>query len=101
MTMSSIVMIGIYVVVSGSHTYILKERKKNNLQQDFSLLDALMGTKIREGIGGKQKIYASYSDYIGSGTPQSSGKCLKLYFASGDSVVLYRENSDFKYRKPT
>ena len=92
---SGIVMIGIYVIVSGSHTYLIKGRKKIKLQQDFSLIDQVLATKIRKGIHGKQKIYNSYSDYIGGQPAQSSGSCLKLYFPSGDSTILYKDNSDF------
>jgi len=96
MVMSGMVLSGIFIIVSGSHSYILKARDNINLQQDYSLIDQVLARKVRESLYGKEEIYASYSDYTGSGLPQSSGTCLKLYFPSGDSTVFYKENSDFK-----
>jgi len=99
MIMSGIVLAGIFIIVSGSHSYMLKERDKINLQQDFSLIDEVLARNIREGYYGQQKIYASYADYTASASAQATGTCLKLYFPSGDSIVIYKENSDFKVQK--
>ncbi len=99
MVMSGVVLAGIFIIVSGSHSYILKARDRVNLQQDFSLIDKLLAHRIRGGIYGRQKIYASYADYTGSGTPQSSGTCLKIYYPLGDSTVIYTENNDLKIQK--
>lgn len=99
LVMSTIVLSGIYVIVSGSHKYIIDGRKKNRLQQDFSLIDLVLATNIRQGIFEKRKIYNSYSDYIGGQPSQSSGSCLKLYFTSGDISVFYLNNMDFKIQK--
>ena len=94
--MSGIVMVGLFIVVSGPHTYILKGREKTNLQQDFSLIDQVLANNIREGSYGKQEIYNSYADYIASQPAQSSGSCLKLYFPSGAFRIFYKESTDFK-----
>ena len=93
---STILLIVIFVIVSGSHQYILKERDEINLQQDLSLIDALLGTRIREATFCEHEIYNSYADYIASQPAQSIGSCLKLHFASGDSGLFYFENSSFK-----
>lgn len=99
LVMSGIVMAALFVIVSGSHTHVIKLRKKINLQQDVSLIGLVLGTNIRQGVYGRQEIYASYADYTGGGPTQSSGTCLKLYFPSGDSTVIYKENSGFKIQK--
>ena len=65
LVMSGIVMTGLFVIVSGSHTHVIKLRKKINLQQDVSLIGLVLGTNIRQGVYGKQEIYASYADYTG------------------------------------
>ena len=99
LVMSGIVMAGLFVIVSGSHKHVIKLRKKINLQQDLSLIGLVLGNNIRQGVYGKQEIYTSYADYTGGGPTQSSGTCLKLYFPSGDSTVIYKEDSDFKIQK--
>ncbi|MCG8608688.1 hypothetical protein MJD09_27335 [bacterium] len=96
LVMSGIVMVSIYVIVSGSHEYIIKGRKKVNLQRDFSLIRHALATNIRQGIYQKREIYADYADYLASQPKQSSGSCLKLFFPSGDSILLYKDNTDFK-----
>jgi prepilin-type N-terminal cleavage/methylation domain-containing protein len=96
LVMSSIVMTGIYVIVSGSHEYIIKGRTRVNLQRDFSLIRHALATNIRQGIYQQLEIYADYDDYLAAEPTQSSGSCLKLFFPSGDSVLLYKDNSDFK-----
>ncbi len=99
LVMSGIVLAGIFVVVSGSHSYVLKERAKINLQQDFSLIDQVLARNIREGYFNQQEIYASYADYTASASPQSTGTCLKLYFSTGDSTIIYKDGSNFKIQK--
>ena len=94
--MSAIILISIYVIVSGSHEYIIDGRKKIQLQRDFSLIEKMLSTKIRLSLNGKHEIYNNYSDYVGGQPTQSSGTCMKLFFVSGDSVVLYKDNTDFK-----
>jgi len=96
MFMSSIILISIYVIVSKSHEYINAAKPKIQLQQDFSLIEKLISTKIRLSLHGKHEIYNNYSDYVGAQPTQSSGTCMKLFFVSGDSVVLYQDNTDFK-----
>jgi len=96
LVMSAIILISIYVIVSGSHEYIIDGRKKIQLQQDFSLIEKMLSTKIRPSLHGKHEIYNNYSDYVASQPTQSSGTCLKLYFDSGDSVLLFKDNTDFK-----
>jgi len=96
LVMSAIILISIYVIVSGSHEYIIDGRKKIQLQRDFSLIEKLFSTKIRLSLQGKHEIYNNYSDYVGGQPSQSSGSCLKLKFPSGDSVLLYKDNTDFK-----
>jgi len=98
--MSGIVMAGLFIVVSGPHTYIIKGREKTKLQQDFSLIDQVLANNIRKSSYGKQEIYNSYSDYIDNQPAQSSGSCLKLYFQSGDSTLLYKDSTDFKIQEP-
>ena len=96
LVMSGIVMIGLYVIVSGSHEYVKNLKKKIQLQQDVSLIGLVLGSNIRQGLYREEEIYASYADYIASQPTQSSGTCLKLYFHSGDSVLLFKDNTDFK-----
>ena len=95
MFMSAIVLIAIAVIVVGSHKYLIKGRSELRLQQDFSLISLVLLRNIAEGIYGDKEIYASYADYVAAAAPQSSGTCLKLYFPSGDSTILYKDNSDF------
>lgn len=99
LSMSAIVLIAIFVIVSGSHEYIIDGRKKINLQQDFSLIDLVLAANIRQGVYGEQKIYATYSDFIGGQPPQSSGSCLKIKFPSGDWRAYYKDSTDFKIMK--
>jgi len=96
MFMSSIILISIYVIVSKSHEYIIAAKPKIQLQQDFSLIQTLLSSKIRLSLHGQHEIYNNYSDYVASQPEQSSGTCMKLYFSSGDSTILYKDNSDFK-----
>jgi len=96
MVISSILLTGISVIVTASHKYILNGRSKTQLQQDYTLLEQVLGNKIRGSIQSQQKIYSSYSSYTTGGLPQISGACLKLYYTSGDSVVIYKDGSDFK-----
>ncbi|MCH8874857.1 DUF2341 domain-containing protein, partial [candidate division KSB1 bacterium] len=96
MFMSSIILISIYVIVSKSHEYIIDAKPKIQLQQDFSLIETMLSSKIRISLHGQHEIYNNYSDYVGAQPTQSSGTCMKLFFVSGDSVVLYQDNTDFK-----
>ncbi len=96
LVMSSIILISIYVIVSGSHEYIIDGRKKIQLQRDFSLIESMISTKIRQSLLGKLEIYNNYSDYVGGQPTLKTGTCMKLFFVSGDSVVLYQDNTDFK-----
>jgi len=96
LVMSTIILISIYVIVSGSHEHIIDGRKKIQLQQDFSLIETMLSTKIRQSLHGKHEIYNNYSDYVGGQPNQATGTCMKLFFVSGDSVVLYQDNTDFK-----
>ncbi len=88
---SGIVMAGMYVIVSSSHTYILRSRDRVRLQQDFSLTELLVAKYIRPSIRGNHKIYTSYAAYTSGHSPQSSGSCLKLQYPSGDSALLYHD----------
>ena len=71
MVMSGIVMVGLFVGVSGSHTFIIKGRKKIRLQQDFSLIRHVLATNFRQGNYGQQEIYADYADYLASQPTQT------------------------------
>lgn len=96
MVMSSIILISIFVIVSGSHEYMLKGRDKTNLQQDFSLIEYVLSRNISAAMSGEEEIYASYADYLASAPTQSSGGCLRLTFPSGDSTVFYKDSNHFK-----
>jgi len=96
MVMSGMVLSGIFIIVSGSHSYILKARKTINLQQDYSLMDQLIGTKVKGSKLRRVKVYTSYADYVAAQPPQVSGSCIRLFSPSGDSTTLYQDNSDFK-----
>lgn len=93
---SAIVLVGIFIMVSGSYEYVSKGRKTSTLQQDFTLIDQVLANRIQEGYDGKQKIYPSYADYLASQPDGSAGSCLKLYFPSGDSCLIFKENNSFK-----
>ncbi len=93
---SSIVLVGLFVIVSGSHEYTIDNRKKIRLQQNFSLVRNVVAANVRQGIYNKRKIYANYAGYQASQSPQTTGSCMKLYFPAGDSILLYQANNDFK-----
>ena len=95
MFMSSIILISIYVIVSKSHEYVNDAKLKIQAQRDFSLIQTLLSSKIRLSLHGQHEIYNNYSDYVAGQPQQSSGTCMKLFFVSGDSVVLYQDNTDF------
>ncbi len=93
---STVVLSSIHIIVSGSHKYVIEGTKKIRLQQDFSLIELMLSTKIRQSTKGQHEIFNNYSDYIGGQSSQTFGSCLKLKYISGDSVVLYQDNLDFK-----
>jgi prepilin-type N-terminal cleavage/methylation domain-containing protein len=95
LSMSAIVMTGLHVIVSNSYEYIISARKKIRLQQDYSLIDLVLASNIRQATGNQQEIYADYADYLASQPPEDSGSCMILFFPSGDSILIYRENDDF------
>ncbi len=93
---SSILIISIYVVVSGSHKYILNGRNTLKLQQNYSLIESLLSAKIRQAVQAQYGIFTDYDQYIASGVAQDSGSCLKLILSSGDSCIIYKDDSNFK-----
>ena len=96
LVVSGIVISAISIIASGSHKYVIEGRKRNQLQQDFSLIDVILANNIQRSIAAQKEIFTTYADYLSSNPPQSSGSCLKLYFPSGDSSLFYLENTDFK-----
>lgn len=99
LTMGAIVLIAISVIVTGSHKYIKEGTKKINLQRDFSLIEMVLATNIRQSIYGQHKIYNTYSDFVKGKSTKTSGGCLKLIFPSGDWQVFFKDNLDFKIMK--
>lgn len=96
MVTSAIVLIGIAVIVAGSHKHIINGRSKMRLQQDYSLIGQVLSNKIRGSIQSQQEIYTDYTSYTGGGSTQSSGSCLKLNYPNNDSIVIYQDGTDFK-----
>lgn len=96
LVISGILLTGIAVIVTASHKYIRDGRSKVNLQQDMSLIGDILAARVHESVQGKQQLYTDYADYLASGPLQTSGSCLKLYSATGDSVLIYQDNSDLK-----
>ena len=82
---SAIVLIGIAVIVDGSHKHIIKGRNKSRLQQDYSLIERFISKKIHASIRSRRQIFTDYTSYTGGGGTQNSGSCLKLYYPAGDS----------------
>jgi len=96
LVMSGIVLSGIFIIVSGSHSYLLNEQAKINLQQDYSLIDQIVGNKVRESTLRRVTIYATYADYLANQPHQTSGTCIRLFSPGSDSTTFYKDNSDFK-----
>lgn len=96
LVIGGILLSSISVIVSGAYDYYFAGRNKIQLQQDFSLLEQVLGRKIRASSPGQQKIYTSYTAYQGNQPPASSGSCLRLGFSNGDSLFFYQDSLDFK-----
>ena len=96
LVISGILLSSISVIVSGAYDYYFEGRNKIQLQQDFSLLEQVLGRKIRASLKGQHKIYSSYSAYQNNQPAGTSGSCLRLGFSSGDSVFFYQDSLDFK-----
>lgn len=99
LTMSAIVLIGISIIVTGSYKYIRDGTNKINFQQDFSLIEMILATNIRQSIYGQHEIYNTYTDFINGNPKQITGSCLKLKFPSGDWKVFFKDGLDFKIMK--
>lgn len=96
MTMSSIVLIGISIIVTASHAYIKKGTDKIRLQQDFSLIESILANSITQSTYSGHGIYKSYKDYKKGKPTKQSGSCLKLTYLGKKWRVIYRDKSDFK-----
>lgn len=99
LTMSAIVLIGISVLVSGSYEYLQEGTNKINLQQDYSFIEMILSTNIKQSLYSTHEIYNSYSDFMSGQPTQSSGSCLRLEFSSFDWMVFYKDSMDFKIMK--
>lgn len=99
LTMSAIVLIGLSVLVSGSYEYLQEGTNKINLQQDYSFIEIILSTNIKQSLYSNHEIYDSYSDFMSGQPTQSSGSCLKLEFPSFDWMVFYKDSLDFKIMK--
>lgn len=100
MVVSSILVVGISIIVTASHKYLDSSRERKRLQQDYSLLEQFLARKIRQSIQGKQEIYENYSGYASGSQPQITGTCLKLRYPSGDSLVIYKEGHNLMIQNP-
>jgi len=93
---STIMLIGISVVVTASHSYLSSGRQRMNLQQDLSLVREVVGNRIRQSVCEATRIYTDYTAYTNGGAAQISGSCVRLCSPFGDSVLIYMEGNSLK-----
>ncbi|KAA3612061.1 MAG: hypothetical protein DWQ05_18850 [Calditrichaeota bacterium] len=94
--MGIILLSSISIIVGSAYDFYFDGRKKIQLQQDLSLIEQLLSRKIKASLKGDQEIFTNYAAYQASQSAQTSGSCLKLLFSGPDSVIIYKDDSDFK-----
>ena len=95
LVIGGILLSSISVIVSSAYDFYFDSRKKIQLQQDFSLVEQVLSSRIHEAEKGEQKIYTNYSELLSGGSAQTSGSCLRVTFKDESSQLLCQIDNDF------
>lgn len=96
LVMSSIVLIGISIVVTGARKHVRDGMLKIDLQRDFSFIETFLSNNILASTGNAYQIYATYADYKKSKPAKKSGACLKLVYSGKQWRLLFKHNSNLR-----
>ncbi|KAA3657640.1 MAG: type II secretion system protein [Calditrichaeota bacterium] len=94
LVIGGILLASISVIVGGAYDNYFDVGKKMQLQQDLSLIEQVLSTRIHEAVGGKHMVYENYTAYSSGKASQTTGSCLRIFNEEGQSVTLCQINND-------